>query len=118
MLNRGGGGRTTHVAMAQIRSSPRSPSALPCPEPNSCAGAYWLRMKTPRAGPHSALPHGPLNVRRAVLPVETFVVGDRVTHGEYGLGAVVGVEETIAVLVDLAGEHVRVTTPYAELSKI
>ncbi|MEO8329455.1 MAG: hypothetical protein ABI586_05565 [Candidatus Nanopelagicales bacterium] len=53
-----------------------------------------------------------------VPPVETFVIGDRVTHDQYGLGTVIGVEENIAVLVNVDGEHVRVTTPYAKLSKL
>jgi len=43
-------------------------------------------------------------------------VGDRVTHDQYGLGSVVGIEDGIAVLVDFGSRRVRILSPYGKLS--
>jgi hypothetical protein len=51
-------------------------------------------------------------------PVETYAVGDRVTHDECGLGRVIGVEEGIAVRVDFGDRELRIGTPYSKLSKL
>ncbi len=51
-------------------------------------------------------------------PVESYQVGDRVTHDQCGLGRVIGVEEGIAVLVDFGGRELRIGTPYPKLSKL
>lgn len=49
--------------------------------------------------------------------VETFKVGDRVTHDRQGLGRVVSVQDD-AVVVDFSGRALRVVSPYAKLSKL
>jgi len=50
--------------------------------------------------------------------VESYAIGDRVSHDAFGLGRVVRVEESIAVVVDF-GENVRrFVTPYDKLSKL
>ncbi len=49
--------------------------------------------------------------------VETFEVGDRVTHDKQGLGRVTAVHDD-AVLVDFSGRELRVLSPYTKLSKL
>ncbi|MEU8823513.1 hypothetical protein [Streptomyces sp. NPDC048636] len=51
-------------------------------------------------------------------PPKEFAVGDRVTHDEYGLGRVIGVEDKIAVLVDFGSVQARIMSPYAKLAKL
>ncbi|MCD0481753.1 hypothetical protein [Streptacidiphilus sp. ASG 303] len=54
---------------------------------------------------------------RPVAPTpKHFAVGDRVTHDEYGLGRVVGVENEIAVLVDFGSVQKRIMSPYARMT--
>ena len=81
----------------------------------------WRRilrgMKPPRAPTRPPLPFSPF-AAQAPAPVETFEVNDRVTHDRYGLGLVIGVETEIAVLIDFDGQPVRITSPYARLSKL
>ncbi|MEU6310564.1 hypothetical protein [Streptomyces sp. NPDC047014] len=52
------------------------------------------------------------------LPVREFGVGDRVTHDEYGLGRVVGIEEGIAVLVDFGSVQKRILSPYDKMAAL
>ena len=51
-------------------------------------------------------------------PVEVFEVNDQVTHDKYGLGVVLSVEEDEAVLVDFGQRRMRVTAPYAKMTKL
>ncbi len=51
-------------------------------------------------------------------PVETFEVNDQVTHDKYGLGVVLGVVEDEAVLVDFGSRRMRITSPYARMTKL
>ena len=74
-------------------------------------------MKPTRALPTRALYTSPFSVTVAE-PVEQFAINDRVTHDRFGLGSVIGVEHEIAVLVDFGAEQVRITSPYAKLSKL
>jgi hypothetical protein len=52
------------------------------------------------------------------VPVETFEVSDRVGHDMYGLGRVIAVEESIAVVVDFGTRQERIVSPYHKLSKL
>lgn len=56
-------------------------------------------------------------VQAVESPVETFAVGDRVTHDRFGLGKVI-VLESAAVLVDFGAQRARVTSPFTRLTKI
>ncbi len=49
--------------------------------------------------------------------VEEYAVEDRVTHDRYGLGRVVGVEES-AVTVDFGAQTVRIVSPFHKLEKL
>ncbi|MFZ0325323.1 MAG: hypothetical protein WAN48_14485 [Actinomycetes bacterium] len=62
------------------------------------------------------MPTSPFNKPAVETPVETFTIGDRVTHDQYGLGSVVGIEDGIAVLVDFGARRVRILSPYGKLS--
>ncbi|MFF9864144.1 hypothetical protein ACIRD2_03465 [Streptomyces sp. NPDC093595] len=53
-----------------------------------------------------------------VLPIEDFALGDRVSHDQYGLGTVIGVEDGIATLVDFGPGRVRVLSPYKGMTKL
>ena len=48
-------------------------------------------------------------------PVPEFSVDDRVTHDQYGLGTVVGVEKDVAVLVQFREQRVRIPSPFRKL---
>ncbi len=75
-------------------------------------------MKRPAPGSRRYLPGSPFNVAPVSEPVLELVVGDRVTHDEYGLGTVIGVEPLVAVLVDFGSRQVRLITPYYKLAKL
>lgn len=49
--------------------------------------------------------------------MESFFVGERVTHDSYGLGRVVG-REPAAVTVDFGVHRRRITSPFEKLSKL
>ena len=49
--------------------------------------------------------------------IEEFAVDDRVSHDQFGLGRVVGVEDG-AVSVDFGDTRVRVVSPFTKLEKI
>ncbi|MFE7564868.1 hypothetical protein [Kitasatospora sp. NPDC057500] len=65
------------------------------------------------------LPTSPFQARPEA-PRKHFALGDRVTHDRYGLGRVVGVEETgdAAVLVDFGSHRERVVQPYDAMYKL
>jgi hypothetical protein len=64
------------------------------------------------------LPGSPFNARVVDSPVETFAVGDLVTHDKYGLGSVIGVEDETAIFVDFATHRLRLPLPCAKLIKL
>lgn len=74
-------------------------------------------MKPARAAIRRHLPSSPF-APPAAQQVQRFAVHDRVTHDQYGLGTVIGVEEEVAVLVSFGSRQERITTPYAKLSKL
>lgn len=50
----------------------------------------------------------------APIVIETYALGDRVSHDKYGLGRVTGMEAA-AVTVDFGGQSVRIPSPYARM---
>ncbi|AWI27821.1 hypothetical protein AB0K47_10285 [Streptomyces tirandamycinicus] len=54
----------------------------------------------------------------AAPPIEQFEVGDRVSHDQFGLGRVTGVEGADAVLVDFSGRQGRILSPFTKLVKL
>jgi hypothetical protein len=51
-------------------------------------------------------------------PRKQFAIGDRVTHDEYGLGRVIGIEDEIAVLVDFGSLQARIMSPYTKMTRL
>lgn len=49
--------------------------------------------------------------------IETYALGDLVSHDSYGVGRVVGMEAG-AVAVDFRDKTVRITSPYNKMSKL
>jgi hypothetical protein len=63
------------------------------------------------------LPSSPFGVRTAP-PVESYTVGDRVTHDAFGMGRVCAVEGAQSVVVTFGETHVRVLSPFSKLTKL
>ena len=76
-----------------------------------------VTMKAHRAASRRYLPGSPFQAPALVRPAETFVVHDQVTHDEYGLGVILGVEDA-AVLVDFRPQQRRIPLPCAKLTKL
>ncbi|MDG4861266.1 hypothetical protein P8605_24340 [Streptomyces sp. T-3] len=53
-----------------------------------------------------------------VPPVKQFALGDRVSHDQYGLGRIIGIEEGIATLVDFGSRQARIASPYTGMDKL
>ena len=49
--------------------------------------------------------------------IEEYALDDLVSHDSYGVGRVIGME-TGAVLVDFRSQKVRITSPYAKMSRL
>jgi predicted RNA-binding protein (virulence factor B family) len=49
--------------------------------------------------------------------VKEFAVGDQVTHDRYGLGRVLGADES-GVFVDFGTQQERISAPYTKLTKL
>jgi hypothetical protein len=75
-------------------------------------------MKRARAGARPLLPTSPFGAPPLTPPAEQFAVHDQVTHDKYGLGRVISVEDDIALVVDFDTRRVRITTPFAKLTKL
>jgi hypothetical protein len=87
----------------------------------SAAGtsAYCGMVNSSRAVPRRRyLPGSPFNVPEVENPVETFVVGDLVTHDKYGLGRVTRAEDEMMILVDFGTVRLRIPLPCAKLIKL
>jgi len=69
----------------------------------------------PRRRPHLATSPFPPPTE---VEVAKFDVDDRVGHDRYGLGRVVEVEESVAVVVDFTGRRERILAPYYKLTKL
>jgi hypothetical protein len=76
-----------------------------------------VTMKAPRAAVRRHLPGSPFLAPAPARPAETFAVHDQVTHDKYGLGVVLGVEDS-AVLVDFRPDHRRIPLPCTKLTKL
>lgn len=75
-------------------------------------------MRPRSAASRRHLSSSPFNVQPAPEPIETFTAGDRVSHDTYGLGRVVAVDSHTTVVVEFAARRLRMTAPYAKLSKL
>jgi transcription elongation factor GreA-like protein len=54
-----------------------------------------------------------------VVPIaKHFALGDRVSHDQYGLGRIIGVEDGIAMLVDFGSRQARIVSPYTQMDKL
>ncbi|MEV0776049.1 hypothetical protein ACIBLA_10940 [Streptomyces sp. NPDC050433] len=74
---------------------------------------------TKSAGSRRHLPSSPFNRQGpASPPPEQFDVGDRVSHDQFGLGRVIGVEGENAVLIDFSGRQGRILSPFSKLTKL
>lgn len=79
--------------------------------------AYWLTM-TKESAPRRQLPTSPFKAR-PLREVEDFTLGDRVSHDQYGLGTIIGVEPAgQAVLADFGTVETRVVSPYSGMHKL
>jgi hypothetical protein len=87
-------------------------------EPVVAAGRILDMMKPAHAATRRFLPTSPFKPPPAAPPAEQFAVEDQVTHDKYGLGRVVSVEDDTALVVDFGTHQVRITTPYAKLTKL
>lgn len=52
------------------------------------------------------------------VPVEEYALDDLVTHDKYGLGRVIIVEGTAAVVIDFAPMRVRIMAPFTRMTKL
>jgi hypothetical protein len=75
-------------------------------------------MNRANAGNRRYLPSSPFKPPPEDPPVEVFEVDDLVTHDKYGLGRVILVEDDITVVVDFAPRKVRITAPFARMTKL
>ena len=64
------------------------------------------------------LPSSPFKPPPEAPPVEPYELGDLVTHDKYGLGRVIGVEGDAAVVVDFTTGKARITTPFAQMTRL
>ncbi|MER5731875.1 hypothetical protein OHS33_32915 [Streptomyces sp. NBC_00536] len=72
---------------------------------------------TKSAGTRRHLPASPFKAATAP-PLRVFVVGDRVTHDQHGLGRVIAIEDGIAVLVDFGSSRMRILSPYTKMTTL
>ncbi len=63
-------------------------------------------------------PSSPFKPPPEAPPAERYEVHDLVTHDKYGLGRVIVIEGDAAVVVDFAPRRVRITTPFARMTKL
>jgi hypothetical protein len=75
-------------------------------------------MEIANAGYRRHLASSPFNKQQVAAPIEHYEVDDRVSHDQFGMGSVIGVEPGIAVLVDFGSCKARVSSPYGKLSKL
>ncbi|MFE2964854.1 hypothetical protein ACFXKC_14515 [Streptomyces sp. NPDC059340] len=72
---------------------------------------------TKPSAPRRHLPTSPFAA--PVIPVaKEFSLGDRVTHDQFGLGTIIGVEEGIAMLVDFGSRQARILSPYSRMDRL
>ncbi|MFF6996181.1 hypothetical protein ACFY93_14720 [Streptomyces sp. NPDC008313] len=69
---------------------------------------------TKPSAPRRQLPTSPFKAPAVPSP-KHFSLGDRVSHDQFGLGTVIGVEEGIAMLVDFGSHTARIPSPYSRM---
>ena len=74
-------------------------------------------MHSPRAANRRYLPTSPFKPPHEEPPAEQYELDDLVTHDKYGLGRVILVESD-AVVVDFANRKIRITAPFARMTKL
>jgi len=74
-------------------------------------------MHSPRVSNRRYLPTSPFKPPPEEPPAEQYELDDLVTHDKYGLGRVILVESD-AVVVDFANRKIRITTPFARMTKL
>lgn len=74
-------------------------------------------MHSPRASNRRYLPSSPFKPPPEEDPAEQYELDDLVTHDKYGLGRVILVESG-AVVVDFAPKKMRITAPFARMTKL
>jgi hypothetical protein len=75
-------------------------------------------MKPSRTAARRYLPGSPFNTPVQVPVIETYEVGDQVTHDKYGLGVVLRVEGDSAVIIDFGPQKLRIAIPSVKLIKL
>jgi hypothetical protein len=75
-------------------------------------------VKGGSTGNRRHLPSSPFKPPPEAPPVERYELDDLVTHDKYGLGRVILVEGNSAVVVDFAPRKVRITRPFARMTKL
>jgi hypothetical protein len=100
---------------------------LPVADPVDCTGICWhgtaerrtlVTMNSASAWNRRHLPSSPFKPPPEDPPVEQYEVDDLVTHDKYGLGRVIEVDSEASVVVDFAPRKVRITTPFARMTKL
>lgn len=71
----------------------------------------------PRASNRRYLPSSPFKPPPEEAPAEQYELDDLVTHDKYGLGRVILVESG-AVVVDFTPKKMRITAPFARMTKL
>ncbi|MEU4348326.1 hypothetical protein [Streptomyces sp. NPDC023838] len=72
---------------------------------------------TQPSAPRRHLPTSPF--KAPVDPqAKTFALGDRVSHDQFGLGRIVGVEDGVAMLVDFGSRRARILSPYTRMHRL
>ncbi len=74
-------------------------------------------MHGPRASNRRYLPSSPFKPPPEEAPAEQYELDDLVTHDKYGLGRVILVESG-AVVVDFTPKKMRITAPFARMTKL
>ena len=75
-------------------------------------------MNNPSARNRRYLPSSPFKPPPGDPPVEQYEVEDLVTHDKYGLGRVMLVERDASIVVDFRPTKVRITPPFARMTKL
>ena len=79
--------------------------------------AYSEVMNTPLAGSRRRPSASPFR-DPAPRIIESYAVGERVSHDRYGMGRVVGVDEGNSIVVDFGSQTLRISSPYNKLIKL
>ncbi|WP_104820563.1 hypothetical protein [Kitasatospora sp. MMS16-BH015] len=72
---------------------------------------------TRTAAARHSLPTSPFKAQ-PVAAIETYEVGDRVSHDRHGLGRIVSVDGTAAVIVSFGEQRLRCASPFSKLVKL